>query len=213
LGQVIAFAVDTRLDDSTLLAAINAHLPGDIALQSLSTTNPGFDPRRSATRREYHYLVVNRSTQAPLLRGRAHWVRSRLDLRAMRAAAQTLVGIHDFSAFATPAASDGMPVREIYDLDVASESDLVRFRVVGSGFMQHMIRTIVGTLLLVGSGNLEPAEIGSILASRDRNRSANPVPAHGLYLVSVSYDDSSQDQPAPESSRPTSIRQPLICNS
>lgn len=189
-GQVISFAVDTKLDDPTLLRAVNAHLSDDVALQSLTTTDDEFDPRRTAISREYHYLVLNRAMPSPLWRGRVHIVRSPLDVDAMCSAATALVGVHDFSAFATPATPDGIPVREIHRLDVAREDELITFRVAGSGFMQHMIRTIVGSLLQVGEGRNDPSEVAAILRSRDRKRAAPPVPACGLYLVNVTYDDS-----------------------
>jgi tRNA pseudouridine38-40 synthase len=197
-GQVISFAVDTKLDNATLLRAINAHLSRDVALQSLTTTDDDFDPRRTAISREYHYLVLNRAMPSPLWRGRAHIARSPLDVDAMCSAATALVGVHDFSAFATPSRPDGISVREIYRLDVAQEGELITFRVAGNGFMQHMIRTIVGTLLLVGEGRDDSSEVASILRSRDRKRAAPPVPACGLYLVNVTYDDSAgQDSRRP----------------
>jgi len=189
-GQVVSFLTDTRLDDPTLLRALNAHLPRDIVIQSLQTVDVSFDPRRQALRREYHYLVVSRPVSAPLWSGRAYVISKQLDLPLMRAAAQHLVGIHDFASFGTPAMQGGCTVREIFHLRVVSEGELIRFEIVGSGFLQHMIRSIVGTLLDVGSGRIGPETMRDVLESRDRRRAAPPAPAHGLYLVSVLYGHS-----------------------
>lgn len=193
-GQVISCDVETRLDDAVLLRAINAHLPYDVAIQSLSTVDSTFDPRRQALSREYHYLVVNRPTRSPLWNDRAFHYRRPLTESRMQMAAGYLVGVHDFSSFASRSKDSfdpeypPSPIREIYQLKVLRDGDIIRFRIVGSGFMQHMIRSIVGTLLLVGDGTVEPEDIDVILKSRDRSRSGPPVPAHGLYLMKVEYE-------------------------
>lgn len=192
-GQVISFQLDTRLDDCTLLRAINAHLPADVALQALATSGPEFDPRRQATSREYRYLVLNRATPSPLWRGRAHHVITPLNVEGMQAAASHLVGIHDFSSFGNPPErennEDGQrsAVRVMYSLDITRDQELITFRFVGNAFLQHMIRTIVGTLLKVGHGRMTPDEVDVVLAARDRRRSEAAVPACGLYLVEVRY--------------------------
>lgn len=187
-GQVISFCTNSRLDDHVLLRATNAHLPPDIALQTLETTDDSFDPRRAAVSREYHYLVLNRPVPSPLWNGRAHRVGTPVDVAVMQSAANHFVGIHDFSSFASPASDDESPVREIYELDAKRNGELITFRIVGSGFMKHMIRTIIGTLLTVGTGRLQPDEVVGILLSRERIRSAPPVPACGLYLMKVNYE-------------------------
>jgi tRNA pseudouridine38-40 synthase len=199
VGQVISFEIDSHLEDATLTRAINAKLAGDIAVQSLSTTAASFDPRRQAVSREYHYLVLNRLTPSPLWRGRALHVDRPLDIHAMRLSASHIVGTHDFSSFVTPSRDEiRLPerqrtsVRTLYCLEVLHESEFIRFRFVGSGFMQHMIRAIVGTLVMVGEGRIAPSDIAEILAARDHSRSSPPVPAHGLYLMKVCYGSGSE---------------------
>jgi tRNA pseudouridine38-40 synthase len=195
-GQVVSFAVSTRLDDRTLLRAVNAHLPADIALQELSTVDASFDPRRQAVRRQYHYLVLSRVTPSPLWRGRALQVRLPLDLDAMRAAGRHFIGVHDFSAFGSPSRVGGSRVREIFCIDIETEGDLVRIRIAGGGFMLHMIRSMVGMLLQVGEGRRQPDDVRSVLASRDPARSGPLAPACGLYLVEVSYPAEDQAEPS-----------------
>lgn len=192
-GQVVSFAVDSPLTDLDLLNAVNARLPGHVALQSLETTDEAFDPRRWASKREYHYLVLNRRSPSPLWRGRAHQVRSPLDVASMRAGAAHLVGVHDYSAFGTPSTKDGVAIRKILVFDVEDEGEIIRFRIVGTGFMQHMIRTMIGTLLRVGRGKNVSEDIQTILLSRDRKRAATAAPACGLYLMHVTYDKERAD--------------------
>lgn len=196
-GQVVSFVVDTALDDGRLLMGINAHLPPDIAFQELSTVDSAFDPRRHATSREYQYLVLNRPTSSPLWRGRAYHVRHPLNLRPMRDAAAQFVGVHNFRGF--PGSSvKTCTVRRLYEFDIFQESDLLRFRIIGSGFVHHMIRSIVGCLVSIGAGQSCPEEVGKALRGESDNSSPkwSLAPAHGLYLVNVGYetpDDCSND--------------------
>jgi tRNA pseudouridine38-40 synthase len=172
------------------MRAINAHLPKDIALQELTTVEDTFHPRFDALLREYHYLVLNRSAASPLWNGRAYHFPRSLDIPRMRQAASALIGEHDFAAFAG-STNDGArnTVRTITHLDITSQADIVQFRLVGNAFMQHMIRTIVGTLLAVGDGHAASVEhVAEVRDSRDRARAAAPAPAHGLYLKKVNYE-------------------------
>jgi tRNA pseudouridine38-40 synthase len=199
LGQVIAFTTSTRLDEATLVRALNAHLPPDIVIQSIETVDPTFHPRFDAISREYHYLLFNRPTPSPLWRNRALHVPYTLELRTMQVAAQKLVGQHDFTAFSGTAPLSSSEhrqctVRELYDVGVEQCSNLVRIRFVGNAFMKHMIRTIVGTLLRVGSGRMSIAEFEEIFRSHDQRRAGPTVPAYGLYLVRVNYPTESQSQ-------------------
>lgn len=194
LGQVIAFSLDTRLDDATLLRAVNAHLPHDIGLRSLETVGDDFHPRFNAQSREYNYLVLNRPTRSPLWRGRAYHVRHPLELDSMRRAALQLVGCHDFIGFTASEAGEvgsaGRPrstIRVMYASSVDRCGELIRFCFRGTAFMKHMIRTIVGSLLVVGAGRMAEDEIGLILRTGERERAGPCVPAHGLYLVRVHY--------------------------
>ncbi len=106
----------------------------------------------------------------------------------MRLAASALIGEHDFAAFA--GSNDGArnTVRTITHLDITPQADIVRFRLVGNAFMQHMIRTIVGTLLAVGDGHASVEHVAEVRDSRDRAKAAAPAPAHGLYLMKVNYE-------------------------
>jgi tRNA pseudouridine38-40 synthase len=185
-AQVVSFTTNTRLDDVTLTRALNAHLSSDIAVRSIETVDSSFDPRRQAVKREYHYLVVRRG-KAPLWHGRAHRIDHPLNIEDMRIASRHLVGIHDFAAFGSPSMSGGATIREIFDIRIIEDGEMIRFEFDGSSFLRHMIRSMVGTLLDVGSCRLKPSAVQTILASRDRRQAAAPVPACGLYLMNVTY--------------------------
>ncbi len=193
-GQVIAFDVDTRLDDEQLLRAVNAHLPADVAFRNLATTSSDFHPRFDAISREYHYLILNRPTPSPFWRDRAFHLASPLDINAMTLASKELIGEHDFGSFVTGAdetnGENRSRVRKLSVIDIERDGELVRFRLIGNGFMHHMVRSIVGTLVQVGVGRMQPQQITTILAARDRSLAASPVPAYGLYLMNVNYEAS-----------------------
>lgn len=188
VGQVLGFTIDTRLDDNRLLEAVNGNLPHDIALQAVRTVGPDFDPRRNAVSREYHYLVLNRQHPSPLWRGRAHHVRRKLDLDVMREMATRFVGVHDFRGF-TGSSEAASTTREIFGLVIEHDHDILRFRVTGSGFLHQMIRSIVGSILWVGSGvgTMEAVEMVLGRSTSGALSQWSIVPAFGLYLVRVSY--------------------------
>jgi tRNA pseudouridine38-40 synthase len=188
-GQVVSFLTTTRLGDATLLRALNARLPRDVAVQSLCTVPESFHPRYQAIEREYHYLVLIRATPSPLWQGRAYHVNQALDIAAMRAAAKVLTGTNDFASFASSSASGRTgTVRDLRSLEIRPEEDVIRLVFRGSGFLHHMIRSIVGTLVQVGQGRLRCADVARLLQARDHSTTPAPAPACGLYLMKVSYD-------------------------
>jgi len=190
LGQVAAFETAHDLRAERFAAALNAHLPADIAVLSSGAAPAGFHPRRSARSKTYRYRILNRPARSALLCGRAYHLVPPLDLDAMREAGRHLVGRHDFRAF-TPAASKRSGYRrEIFSLQVSRSGDEVVVEVCGSGFLQYMVRILAGTLIEVGRGRLPAGEIPGILASRDRERAGPTALACGLYLVSVDYGES-----------------------
>lgn len=186
LGQVIAFSTATRLSARTLRNALNAHLPADIRLISAGDAHHSFHPRRDAMSRRYRYLIWNREPASPFWTGRAALVRRPLDETRMLEAGQTLLGERDFSAFVASTAV-GSRVRTMYAVDVRRDGDLVIVELEANGFMQQMVRSIVGTLILTGTGKLQADDLRAILSTRDRSMAGTTAPAHGLYLVDVRY--------------------------
>ena len=186
LGQVIAFNAIWRHTLTDLHRALNATLPHDIVVRDLKIAEDGFHPRFSALSRSYRYTIINQPWPSALQRRYAHHVREPLDVAAMRAASQYLLGSHDFASFGQPPQGE-ITVREVTQADWLVEGKRFIFDITANAFLYRMVRTIVGTLLQVGMGRLAPTEVEQILAAHDLTRSAAPAPAHGLCLMRVVY--------------------------
>lgn len=190
LGQVIGFTIEwpRRHGQAALLRALNANLPPDIAVIELAEASPGFHPRFDARRRTYDYHVLITPVRRPLLRQRTWQMAQVLDVARMNAAAALLVGEQDFATFGRPTIGDST-VRAVYAAEWREEGELLVFRICANAFLQRMVRSIVGTLVAVGSDKLTVAEFATALAARDRAQSAGVAPPQGLYLISVEYDE------------------------
>jgi tRNA pseudouridine38-40 synthase len=179
---------EDRMPPAKLLLAVNAHLPEDVRVLDIRRVRPGFHARFSATGKHYRYLVWNAAAMNPLLRTQAWHVTRALDLDAMRRAARLFVGTHDFRAFTS---NRGVPlddaVRTIVRCDVQARHPLFTFIIEGTGFLYKMCRAMVGTLVQLGQGKLDEADLRRILDSRDRRTAGMTAPAHGLVLWKVRY--------------------------
>lgn len=198
LGQVIAFDVFWRHTDQELHRALNAVLPGDIALSHLTASYPAFHPRFDALWRQYRYTILNRPIRSPLWERNAYHVTQPLDVEAMRGASQSLVGSHDFAAFGKP--TQGVStVRNVMRADwfVEHPRDTIQgkflvFEIRANAFLYRMVRNVVGTLVRVGLGALSPDEVVALLETKDRAAAGPPAPPCGLCLVKVEYTDNEQ---------------------
>jgi tRNA pseudouridine38-40 synthase len=190
LGQVACFSTARELPLKAYWMGLNAHLPPDIAVVAAEEVPLAFDPRRWSRGKRYRYRVSNRRSRSPLRR-HTHWeLFMPLDVEAMRAGAQHLLGRHDFSAFRAADCEAAHAVREVRALDVEGRAgDEVTFTVNGTAFLKHMVRNLVGTLVEVGRGKRPPAWVGEVLAGRDRTRAGITAPAHGLALLEVFYGE------------------------
>lgn len=188
-GQVANVRTATRHSIETIQRALNALLPEDIAVRRAWEVPYEFHARYSALRRDYQYLLLLDRTRSALLRHRTVQIDIALDLTAMAHAVQVLKGVHDFAAFgSTP---EGSTVRECFVAECYEKEEnglrLVAIDLAATGFLRHMVRTVVGTLLLVGQRKLAVDAMQRILESRDRTQAGPTAPAHGLYLMSVTY--------------------------
>jgi tRNA pseudouridine38-40 synthase len=185
-GQVIAFRAAWRPPLSSLQRALNALLPWDIVVWELAPAEPDFHPRFSARSREYHYRLLNQPWRSPLAVRYAYHVSTPLDVAAMAAASGALLGVHDFAAFGQAPQGDNT-VRRVYKALWRSQGTELVFEIEADAFLRRMVRSLVGTLLLVGSGKLDAAAFKEILESGERRRAGPPVPPQGLCLVRVNY--------------------------
>ena len=186
-GQVIAFSVSWRHGLEDLQRALNAVLPAAMVIRDLAAAPAGFHPRFSASSRIYCYRVLNQLWRSPIQARFAHHVAIPLDVEVMNAAAAVIVGRHDFAAFGQPPQGENT-VRRVLRSEWQREGDRCSFTIEADAFLRGMVRSLVGTLLLVGQGPLSVDEFAGILASCDRGRAAPPAPSCGLSLVEVKYE-------------------------
>lgn len=175
-----------KVPPDRLPLALNALLARDVAVLHVEVAPRGFHARFSATSRSYVYRLLPSRVRSPLHEGRALLVRPDLDVPAMRAAAASLVGRHDFAAFATR--EERQTTRDLLSLDVRRNGEWLEVHVTGESFLRHMIRGLVGTLLLVGEGKLGVDDVRTVLRSADRRLAGPNVAPHGLYFVGAAYD-------------------------
>jgi tRNA pseudouridine38-40 synthase len=191
LGQVVGFATDTGLSNADFQRALNAVLPSDIAVLLLEDACERFHATRDAVAKRYRYQIHNSRTRSVFDRQYAWHYPQQLDVPAMHAAGQALVGCHDFSSFETAGSERADSVRTLHELAVwrgpAELADRVTIDVMGDGFLYNMVRTIVGTLVEVGEGSRGTEWPAEVLAARDRRRAGQTAPPHGLFLISVAY--------------------------
>lgn len=189
VGQVIAFDVEWKHSDETLLKAINAHLPDDIALQDI-TQQSGFHPRFDAVSRRYRYTILNTSYRQPLLRHRAWHLYGTLDTDGMQAAARRLIGKHDFATFGKPPRGENT-VRTVSMSEWTQQPErsgrLLIYQIEADAFLQHMVRRVVGMLVEVGRGAISLVEFEAVFRSADLSKAIAPAPPQGLVLEAVRY--------------------------
>ena len=188
LGQVAHFDLTKDYETDTVRDALNAHLrPRPVAVLSAEKVAPEFDARRSAIRRHYLYRIANRRPDLTLDRLRAWRVPRRLDVEAMHAAAQRLVGKHDFTTFRSTECQAKSAEKTLDKLDVSRAGDEVHIVAVARSFLHNQVRSMVGTLVAVGDGKWTADDVSRALAARDRTACGQVAPPEGLYLVKVDY--------------------------
>jgi tRNA pseudouridine38-40 synthase len=188
LGQVAHFKTKSQLDVQTIQRALNSLLPSDMVIQKVEEVDEGFHARRSSKSKVYEYRVLNRHLRSVFHRGTAWHISQKLNIREMKKATRSLIGEHDFSSFQSVGSPKRTAVRKVTRAEWKRGRDgLLRFEIEANGFLKQMVRAIVGTLIEVGKGKINPDEFQKILDSRDRKKAGPTAPAHGLFLKEVKY--------------------------
>jgi tRNA pseudouridine38-40 synthase len=186
-GQVASFVCESRLDIGTMQRALNAWLPEEVVVRQIAEVDEAFDARRDAVRRHYRYVIDNGPVRPVTDRHQVWHVAGKLDITAMTEAAQSILGTHDFAAFASRFDNpDLSTVRNLSRFDVCRSSDSIFVDVEGNAFLPHQVRRMTGALVEVGRGKLSVEDYKDLLAGDPAT--AGPVaPPHGLSLMSVKY--------------------------
>ena len=187
LGQVIHFDTHALRTPRAWVLGANTKLAPAVALQWAGEVTLGFHARHAAIRRIYRYCILNRSARSALQRTRAAWIHRPLDAAAMHAAAQTLIGEHDFRAFRSVECQSKTTVRRVERIEVRRAGDYVWLEITANAYLHHMVRNIVGTLLDVQREAEPAAAMARVLKLGDRRLAGATAPAAGLYLWRVEY--------------------------
>jgi tRNA pseudouridine38-40 synthase len=188
-GQVVSFTSVRTFPHERLALALNANLPGDISVRHASVVPDGFSARFDAEARTYEYRIVNRPMPSAAERRFAHHVHRPMDLALLEAAAQDVIGEHDFVAFCGVLPEHGGTVRTVHSIEVTRTLDRIVLRIAGRGFLHRMVRITVGTLVEIATGRRPPDDIPKLIAAKDRRLAGYTAPAAGLSLVGVRYRD------------------------
>jgi tRNA pseudouridine38-40 synthase len=188
LMQVVHFDTGLQREESSWVRGTNRFLPTDVAVEWAHPVPDEFHSRASAIARRYSYVVLESKVRPSLDAGRVGWAFRPLDAEAMRTAAAQLLGEHDFTSFRASACQALSPVKTLTRLEITRRGAYWRFDFEANAFLHHMIRNIMGTLLVIGQGRQPPSWVGDVLNARDRDAAAPTFSAAGLYFLGPVYE-------------------------
>ncbi len=186
-GNIAVFDTQTRIPADKIAYALNVRLPEDIRIQESKEVDGAFHPRHCDSRKTYEYRIYNAPFAMPTERLYTYFSYASLDIERMRAAAAYLAGTHDFKSFCSVDTQAQSTVRQVDEVEVSRQGQLITIRVTGRGFLYNMVRIMAGTLLEVGRGRIEPEEIPRILEARNRSAAGPTAPACGLTLMKYEF--------------------------
>jgi len=189
LGQVAHFDSEAVRSERSWVLGLNSHLPAAVSVLWIREVDDTFHARFSTYTRSYRYLILNRWIRPALDANKKSWCRSPLNADHMHRAAQFLVGEHDFTSFRAGACQAQHAVREIHEISVRREGDIIQLDVTANGFLYHMVRNIAGSLLRIGKGEARPDWMNEVLKLQDRSQAAPTASPEGLYFLSARYPE------------------------
>jgi tRNA pseudouridine38-40 synthase len=187
-AQVAHFDLKRDAPPDVVMGAVNFHLqPAKIALIQCEIASDDFHARFNAQKRYYVYRIINRRPPLVLESGRAWFVPVKLDVEKMRAGAEFMLGLHDFTSLRDSECQAKSPLKTLDEIRIEQDGELIEIHVSAKSFLHHMVRNIVGTLKFVGQGRWKPEYVKEVLEAKDRSKAGPTAPACGLYFVRVEY--------------------------
>ncbi|MDH5359362.1 MAG: tRNA pseudouridine(38-40) synthase TruA [Gammaproteobacteria bacterium] len=188
-GQIIHFDTDVVRSERAWVYGANANLPKEVVILWAQPVDESFHARFSALKRRYRYVIFNRDVRPTFLAYRTSWCYRPLDENRMQAAAQYLIGEHNFNSYRAVACQAKSPIRTVSKLEVTRQGQIVYLDIEANAFLHHMVRNIAGVLMEVGRGEQPPEWAREILEHQDRTKGGITAPPYGLYLTEVDYPD------------------------
>ena len=188
-GQVANFHIETEKSAEEVMEYMNTYLPEDIAVIACEEKPERFHARLNAKGKIYRYCIWNSDRKPVFRRKYVHQVPGKLDVDAMKKAASLLLGTHDYQSFTSTKKGKKSTVRTVERIDIEPVGEEIVFTFKGNGFLYHMVRIMMGTLIEIGLGVRKAEEIPAVLEAKDRSKSGHLIPANGLTLVEVFYDN------------------------
>lgn len=193
LGQVANFKTNSNISVEKIPIAINSKIKKSIIIKSAQEVDERFHSRYNCKRKTYRYIINNSKQGSAIYRNLEFHIPIKLDVEKMKDAAKFFIGQHDFKAFKASGTSSKSSVRIIYNANVYTNDEKIYIELTGNGFLYNMVRIIAGTLIEVGLGKIDPDDIKNIIESKDRKNAGKTLPAHGLYLVNVNYEENDNE--------------------
>ena len=187
-AQTAHFNAKSKMTAGQFHKALNSLLPQDITISEVLEVNSGFNARRDVRSKLYRYTILNRPYPSALHYKRSWYIHDHLDVMKMKRAASFFIGIHDFRSFQAAKCAAKSSVKEIFRIDFRRKDGFLEIDFEGKGFLKHMVRNLVGTLVWVGKGNIKEDDVQKILKAKDRRKAGPTAPPQGLCLIRVDYD-------------------------
>ena len=186
MAMAAHFDIDATHSAETVMRALNFYLTGKpVSVLACEIVSDDFNARFDCVARHYKYIVLNRGAAPVLAKNRVYWVPRKLDIDAMRRAAQKLLGNHDFTSFRATQCQAKSPIKTLDKIEITQTGDEIIFEFSARSFLHHMVRNIVGTLIEIGLG--KPYDIDDVLATKNRSAAGPTAPAAGLYFIRADY--------------------------